>query len=241
MRKNPPLYQTVRDRLLRRITSGELGVGDQLEPEVELADTYGVSRATMRSAIRELVGKGLLVRRPGVGTQVVRSTPVVEPSRLDELLESFANDTPGARVLILDAGVTTAPEEVATAMQLDAGSKLLRVHSICKAGDEVLASGQTWVSPSVGVSASEARTAPLYSLVEQTYGHAISHGRDSISAQQSRGETGRLLGVRAGTLLVVVERIAYDGSGAPVLFSQVQFRSGSYRYQVTLPRAIVSA
>mgnify|MGYP000925369401 CR=1 FL=1 len=238
MRKTTPLYQTVRNRLLERIGSGELGVGDRLEPEIELAQSYGVSRATMRSAIRDLVQDGLLIRRPGVGTMIVRTRPQVRSSALEDLVDPLAARLQDAQVLVLDSSPRPAADEVAAALRCEAGTKLLRVFSICKSGSEPVALCQTWLSPKLEVSAAEPRIAPLYDLLEQTYGLRISHGDDSVGAVAAKGDAARLLLVRAGTPLVSVDRIAYGGDGTPLLYSQAQFRGESYRYAVTLARDV---
>src|SRR5664279_3397792 len=69
-----PLYQQLAGQLQRAITTGELAPGSQLGDEIALAERCGVSRPTTRPAIAELVGQGLLVRKRGVGTQVVRGS-----------------------------------------------------------------------------------------------------------------------------------------------------------------------
>ncbi|MDA0990729.1 MAG: GntR family transcriptional regulator, partial [Verrucomicrobia bacterium] len=58
----------------RRILNGELRPGDQLPPETELLAETGVSRTTMREAIKLLVSKGLVEARPKSGTRVRPST-----------------------------------------------------------------------------------------------------------------------------------------------------------------------
>src|SRR5207249_12301649 len=68
-----PLYFQVAQRLEQMIESGEMPPGSRLENEIALADQLGLSRPTMRQAIQHLVDKGLLVRKRGVGTQVVHA------------------------------------------------------------------------------------------------------------------------------------------------------------------------
>lgn len=58
----------------RRILNGELRPGDQLPPETELLEESGVSRTTMREAIKLLVSKGLVEAKPKFGTRVRPST-----------------------------------------------------------------------------------------------------------------------------------------------------------------------
>src|SRR5690606_23841351 len=75
-----PLYFQLAQELERRIREGELPPGTRLENEILLADRLGLSRPTLRRAIEYLVDQGLLVRKRGVGTQVV--TPRSEGRRV---------------------------------------------------------------------------------------------------------------------------------------------------------------
>src|SRR4051794_41242052 len=65
-----PLYHQLAEQLSAAIANGDLQPGDSFENEVAMADRLGVSRPTVRRAIQELVGQGLLLRRRGLGTTV---------------------------------------------------------------------------------------------------------------------------------------------------------------------------
>lgn len=84
-----PLYFQLANRLEQAISDGTLKPGTRVENELVLGNRLGLSRPTVRRAIQELVGKDLLVRRRGLGTQVVQQTPIreVEPTGLDDGLE----------------------------------------------------------------------------------------------------------------------------------------------------------
>jgi DNA-binding GntR family transcriptional regulator len=100
-----PLYHQLASSIEQAITSGELAPGDRLENELSLTNRLGLSRPTARQAIQELVKKGLLVRKRGVGTQVVRSQ-----FRRDERLSSLNEDlakagrVPSTRLLAFSVG-----------------------------------------------------------------------------------------------------------------------------------------
>jgi DNA-binding GntR family transcriptional regulator len=66
-----PLYFQVAEQIAEAIRRGDLAPGARLDNEILLADKLGLSRPTIRQAIQYLVDKGLLVRKRGVGTQVV--------------------------------------------------------------------------------------------------------------------------------------------------------------------------
>ena len=85
-----PLYFQLANQLEAAIRHGDLQPGSHLEGEIELADRLGVSRPTLRRAIQELVDKGLLVRKRGVGTQIVQpgSAQVELTSLYDDLVKT---------------------------------------------------------------------------------------------------------------------------------------------------------
>ena len=80
-----PLYHQLAEQLTASIEDGRLKPGDAFENELALAERLDLSRPTVRRAIAELVGRGLLVRRRGVGTTV--ASQVIH--RRDELTSLY--------------------------------------------------------------------------------------------------------------------------------------------------------
>src|SRR5512145_1331124 len=108
-----PLYIQIAEGLLARIESGELTPGDRLPPERELSETLGVTRMTLRQALRVLETQGLLVRRQGVGTYIAK--PKIERAAgqlvpFTKVMQQRGYAT-GARVIMLQR----QPVEVAIA------------------------------------------------------------------------------------------------------------------------------
>lgn len=71
-----PRYMQLAQTLLNEIQSGTYPLGRQLPTEFELCEQFGVSRFTVREAIKQLVRMGLLSRQPRLGTRIVATTPV---------------------------------------------------------------------------------------------------------------------------------------------------------------------
>lgn len=65
-----PLYLELAEQLIRDMREGKYPVGTLLPPEIEIATSHGISRATARSALNYLVSLGLVTRRQGIGTRV---------------------------------------------------------------------------------------------------------------------------------------------------------------------------
>lgn len=101
----------------------------RLPSEPELARRMGVSRATLREAMRSFEGQGLIRRRQGVGTFVVAKVPVIDSGL--EVLESI--ETLAERInLSVNMGELTvrqvdADEESAAALNVPTGASLTRV------------------------------------------------------------------------------------------------------------------
>src|SRR5690242_21963291 len=102
-----PLYHQLAEQLSAAIASGQLQPGDAFENEVAMAGRLGLSRPTVRRAIQELVGQGLLLRRRGLGTTVAgrQLHPRAELTSLyDDLRREGAGD---ARTEVLTPAVPT--------------------------------------------------------------------------------------------------------------------------------------
>ena len=80
---------SARDQVERALASriATMAPGEQFPPEPELAKELGVSRATLRDALRTFAERGILVRQQGVGTFVASTLPILETGL--EVLESL--------------------------------------------------------------------------------------------------------------------------------------------------------
>ncbi len=70
-----PLYQQVKQLIIRRIQAGHWQPGSKIPTENDLVETLGMSRMTINRAIRELTNDGHLIRRRGSGTFVAPRKP----------------------------------------------------------------------------------------------------------------------------------------------------------------------
>jgi DNA-binding GntR family transcriptional regulator len=121
-----PLYAQVRSQILEDIDSGALAAGDFLPPEADLCTRFGISRITLRRAVKDLCDEGRLIRQQGRGTLVTpRPVPqaLVSISGFSEALEAMGR-TVGHLVLEHDEAASDA--EAAAALKLGSGSRLER-------------------------------------------------------------------------------------------------------------------
>ena len=93
-----PLYLELKTVIENAIVVGRLKHGDALPPERDIADVANISRVTVRKAIDTLVADGLLVRRRGSGTFVVKPIQKLQQplSRLTSFTEDMRRRCPAA-------------------------------------------------------------------------------------------------------------------------------------------------
>jgi GntR family transcriptional regulator len=226
-----PLYYQLAQAIENAILSGELAPGDRLENELSLTTRLGLSRPTARQAISELVKKGLLVRKRGVGTQVVRSQ-FSRDERLTSLNEDLvqAGRRPGTEVLSYRVG--SLDPEVAAA--LDAAdlvqSDFIQVRRLRLADEVPLAVLTNYLPARFEVSEAELRTKSLYTCLQALGVHLkIAHQR--ISARLMTAEEAAWLDEKPPAACLTVDRIAYDDTGQFVEFGRHIYRAAHYSIQ----------
>src|SRR3954447_3745839 len=133
-----PLYFQVSRQLQHAIEDGRLPAGARLGNEVDLAASLRLSRPTVRQAIQTLVNQGLLVRRRGVGTQVVR-TKVARPLRLSSLFDDLAGLGGKPESVVLANGVEEADAEVAELLEAPGLTHVRRLKRLRSTDGEPLA------------------------------------------------------------------------------------------------------
>jgi len=116
-----PLYFQVSTVIEGAILDGTLPPGARLENEVALGERIGLSRPTIRRAIQELVDKGLLVRRRGIGTQVVHGQ-VTRKVELTSLFEDLTRDSRKPTTRILERDDMPATAKLAEILGVDVGA-----------------------------------------------------------------------------------------------------------------------
>ncbi len=233
--KPEPLYHQLETDLRERILAGEWAAGEQIPTEEQLGEMYGVSRVTIRQAVRNLVDSGYLERGQGRGT-FVREPVLVAGERG---LRSFSEEMraldlePGARVL--DARTMPARGAVAEHLGLEGGAEVHRLQRL-RTGDGKPIGIQTAHLPAArfpGLADELVGGASLYQVLRNEYSVTLDHARETFSVVRIPDGAARLLGVEPGDPAFHVERIAYDANG-PFEYTVSVMRGDRYRIQWVL-------
>jgi len=229
-----PLYFQVSRQLEAAIERGDLAPGDRLENEIGLADRWGLSRPTMRRAIQELVDKGLLVRRRGIGTQVVHAQ-VKRKAELTSLYDDLTRSGQQPTTEVLLHELTPATEHVAERLGVAVGTSVVRLERLRCAHGEPLALMRNWLPVEVagGFSTEQFASRGLYELIRSA-GVRLHIASQRIGAQAASQAEARLLETRKGAPLLTAERSTYDDSGRAVELGSHLYRADAYSIEMTV-------
>jgi DNA-binding GntR family transcriptional regulator len=228
-----PLYFQIGRRLEEAIERGELVPGERLPTEIELAAALDISRPTVRQGIEELVSKGLLTRKRGVGTHVtdvqVRRR-VALTSLFDDL--AAAGREPQTRVLTFERDCVD--RHAARMLGLPATERLVHCERLRLADGIPLAVLRNWLPPRFADLTAEALTTrSLYRLMGEWNGRpAVAKQR--ITAKAATPVQARLLDIGQHTPLISMQRTSFDGTGAAVEYSDNLYRADHYAIEVTV-------
>ncbi|MEV6865182.1 GntR family transcriptional regulator [Streptosporangium subroseum] len=228
-----PLYFQVAEQISEAIRRGDLTPGSRLDNEILLADRLGLSRPTVRQAIQYLVDKGLLVRKRGVGTQVVHGQ-VKRSVELTSLYDDLrrAGQEPATRVLSLDRA--PVQEDVAAILGVTIGTEMLRLERIRYASGEPLALLHNWLPLGLApLTAENLSERGLYELLRAA-GVRMRVANQRIGARAATAAEARLLDERRGAPLLTLLRTTYDDQGRAVEHGSHVYRASHYSLEVTL-------
>ncbi|GAA4562873.1 myo-inositol degradation transcriptional regulator [Micromonospora coerulea] len=228
-----PLYFQVAEQFSAAIQRGELAPGDRLDSELQLADRLGLSRPTVRQAIQHLVDKGLIVRRRGVGTQVVRGE-VRRSVELTSLHDDLARTGRQPSTSVLELATVACPAQVAVALGVTAGSAVQHLRRLRFADGEPLAVMENWLPPDlVRLTLDGLQSRGLYAILRAA-GLRVRGAQQRIGARAATAAEAQMLGERRGAPLLTMTRTAYDDQGRYVEHGVHIYRASRYALEVTV-------
>jgi DNA-binding GntR family transcriptional regulator len=232
-----PLYRQLESDLLERMDSGELGPGDRLPPETELARRWGVNRLTVRQAIGELARAGRVTVRRGSGTFVAHRPLLIEID-LPPLPMTEAERTSSAAFAAQDHDPFT---EVVLAVTDDEGrveelgpDPLIRIESVhvTDEGRIPVILSRYWVPAHLfpDLATSLEPGGPVYAALRQDHMTRLRYGWRSLSAVAATADEADLLDVPPGSPLILREGVNVDEAGIPVVFLSRRMRGDRFKY-----------
>ncbi len=210
-------WEDVRAEVLRRIRAREWVPGAVIPGEESLAVEFGVARATVNRALRDLAEAGLLERRRKAGTRVALLP--VRKATLEISIIRHEVEARGERYShrVLTQRMAAVPMAVALRMGVAAGMELVFVETLHLAGGRPFAHEVRWLNPAVlpgGVVPDFMAVSANEWLVQNI---AYSTGDIAFSAEGASREEAAALALAEGAPVFVTERMTWTAD-APITF-----------------------
>jgi DNA-binding GntR family transcriptional regulator len=226
-----PLYHQVAEHLRTLITSGEVAAGEHLPNEISLAETFSLSRPTMRQALDELVRDGLITRRRGVGT-VVTPHHFRRSAQLTSVYEDLLSAGLEPTTTTLSATVEEGPHDVAATYGLGPDDRVVSLERLRSADGVPLVLMRNWLPIRYAFLVSR-QVDSLYQAMRER-GDVPATARKSITACAAPRRPAELLGVRRGSPLLRVRHVGYAADGRVLDVGDHLYRADEYAVEVVV-------
>ncbi len=231
-----PLYRRLYETFAGMIAGGAWKPGDSLPAETEIARAYRMAAGTVRRAMDELVGNGLVERRQGLGTFVHR------PNFDNAMLRFFRfRDAAGEAFVpesrIVSRGLADCQGPAAEALGLVGGQAIHLVrHRLWEGAVRLIEDihlPPDRFAPLLAVSPADVGPL-LYPAYERLCGQVVFAIDEKIAMTEAGADDAATLGLSPGDLVFRIERVARDATGAAIEWRVSRGDARRFRYQVSV-------
>jgi GntR family transcriptional regulator len=223
-----PAWRQLQADLVRRLEEGEFG--DALPGEFELAEQYGVSRHTVREALRRLRAEGTITsgrgRRPRVAPA---DATIVQQTGIVYSLFSTVEASGMPQISTVRALDIRADGVIATRLGLEESTPLFHLERLRLAGGEPLALDRVWIPASIAepLLTADFRRTSLYDALLELTGVPITGGAETVRAVIPSKAEHAALGLAPPAAAFAVERTA-TSSGVPIEWRNTLIRADRF-------------
>ncbi|MBD3657197.1 GntR family transcriptional regulator [Marinobacter sp.] len=232
-----PLYVQIRDRLRREILDGTYQVHERLPSENEMMGEFGVSRITIRQALRDLHNEGLVFSAQGKGTFVSKPKAVQNVQRLEGFGEAMAAQGYEASARVLSIQQMKAPKAVATSLNLHTGDEAIEVKRVRYLNRSPVCIENSYFPMDIGRRMFGLDlSGDIFPMLENLFGIPLGCADISLDAIMADDEAQQYLNLKTGEAILRVERLTHNRDGRPIDFEFLCYRGDSFKYQFRIDR-----
>lgn len=232
-----PLYAQVEELLRKMIVMPEYQKGKLLPNEQDMSKELGISRNTLRQATNKLVYEGLLSRKKGVGTKVIKPVDTKVQNWL-----SFSQEmkSKGIEVVNYDTRFSwVAPEEeVLRFMGISGDTNVLKMERIRGDEERPFVYFISYFHPRTGLTGEEDYERPLYSILEEDHSIIAILSKEEITVRAADDLMAKKLNIEKGDPILKRKRLVFDPGGRAIEYNIGYYRSDSIVYTVESERKL---
>ncbi len=232
--RKQPLYDQLVDILIDKIEQ-EYRPGDLMPSERELSERYGLSRTTVRLALRELEDLGMVVRQHGRGTFVAdRSAQVTNLSQTYSFTDQMRSQGRVPTTTILEFTEISADDKLAEHMKARIGDRLFKLKRLRSADGIPMMVEVSYlpVRKFLTLKRPLLDTMPLYDIVESVYHEKIRVAEEEFFASVARPSEAHLLDISENAPVLDLVRTTYNASNEIIEYTHSVARADQFKYKV---------
>lgn len=233
-----PVYKRIATELKNEITAGTFKAGERLPTEYELADTFNVSRLTIRKAIDYLITRNILIKQKNHGTYVVEQSKIQSGAAglagFSEIIRSLGM-TPSTQLIEMNE-IYLPNQEVMTRLNLDSKESVLYIKRVrCADGEPLVIENLHIPKKYLGdVNAIDFENDSIFETIEKQI--LIGYSQQEISAELVSQTTADLLNINPQSPILLVNTTTFSVQGEPLLTDLSYYRSDKYIFKNILKR-----
>lgn len=239
-----PRYVQLATTLMQEIESGRYPVGALLPTEFELCDQFGVSRFTVREAIKLLVQQGVITRQAGVGSRVQAAPVSIRYTQTMSGLEDLQQYADQTTLVIDKQEILGLTESLAQRLQVSARETWLKIEGLRFASNANLPICHTavYIAPRFrSISGIQMRTQrPIYAILEEAFGFKIKRVEQEISALTLSTKMAQRLKTKPRAPGLWVCRRYYDERGDLIEQAENTHPADRFTYKEVFQRDVTS-
>lgn len=233
-----PLHIQAEEVLRELIESEEYKNGKLLPNEVLLSEQLNISRNTLRQAINKLVFEGLLVRKKGHGTKVVRkgiTGGVKNWLSFSQEMKMLGIEIKNFELHVCFRKLTEETHSFFNVSPEDT-RKCLMLERVRGNKEYPFVYFISYFNPDIPLTGDEDFTQPLYTVLENNYNIVVKTSKEEISARLAGDIIAEKLDIEPNDPILIRKRFVYDVDGKPIEYNIGYYRADSFTYTIEAER-----
>ena len=238
---NPiPKYLQISTWLTELVQTGRYKAGEKLPSEVELSQTCGVNRNTLRQAIAELTAAGLLRKEKGTGTFVSAPSPAGVKHKLERISsfkDMLGQSSIKAKTKVISKRVENADDHVASALFLGSSKKVIVVERIRAGNGTPYIYEVSYLPADMFDGILELNlTGSMYDLISERFNIVLARSKQTISAVNIIPKIAKILKVPVNSAAIFAESLTFDSKSMPIELLYSYYRGDKTTLEIELGR-----
>jgi GntR family transcriptional regulator len=233
-----PFYAQVRDALRDQIFSGSLATHDRMPSEHQMIEMFGVSRVTIRQALKDLENEGLIFRVHGKGTFVSKPKATQNLTTLQSFGEAMHPQGFETYSKLIAIKEIAATRQVADRLKLSLGEEVVEIKRLRYLNREPMSYETSYFPLSIGrkLSSEDLATRDILLILENSYGIQVGYADLVLGAHLAEDFQARLLKLEPGAPLLHIERLTTLADDSPIMYEHLFHRGDAFRYTARVRR-----